>query len=142
VAAGQTGGCWAWGFKLSVAVKRKKKKEKKKRTSCSIGCICLHLAAGWVPVDLAEVVVAAVETVAGMGGSRSDWRASGMGVQAVSCSQIKDEEKKKRKKERKKQKSRLTRCLLTGVIRSPADRDGTRPGPWHVRLALLEAEPP
>jgi hypothetical protein len=50
-----------------------------------------------VPTDLAEVVVVA-ETAAGMGGnlssSRSDWRASGMGVQAISHSQKKEEKKK------------------------------------------------
>ena len=46
----------------------------------------MHLIVGWVPVDLAEVVVVVAEMVAGMGGSRSDWRVSGMGVQAISCS--------------------------------------------------------
>jgi hypothetical protein len=34
--------------------------------SCSIGCIHVHLVVGWVPVDLAEEVVAA-EVVAGAG---------------------------------------------------------------------------
>jgi hypothetical protein len=55
----------------------KKKKERKKQTSCSIGHVHLCLTVGWVPVNLAEVVVVA-ETVAGVGGngsgSRSDWR--------------------------------------------------------------------
>jgi hypothetical protein len=57
--------------------------------SCSIRHIHLHLTAGWVPVDLAKVVVVA-DMVAGMGGdssgSRSDWRALGMGAQAISHS--------------------------------------------------------
>jgi hypothetical protein len=72
--------------------------------SCSIGHIRLHLTAGWVPADLVEVVVvAAAETVAGVGGdgssSRSDWRVSGMGVQAISRSQKKEKKRKKKKNE-------------------------------------------
>jgi hypothetical protein len=64
----------------------------------------LYLAAGWVPVDLAEVVVAAAEVAAGMGSSRSDWRASGMGVQAISCSKKKMKKKKREKKRGKNRK--------------------------------------
>jgi hypothetical protein len=66
------------GGSRSDAVKKKEKKEKK--TSFLIRYVRLHLTAGWVPVDLAEVVAAAVETAVGMGGSRSDWRVLGMGV--------------------------------------------------------------
>jgi len=58
----------------------------------------LRLAAGRVPVALAEVVVAA-EMTAGVGvgssGSGSDCRSSGMGVQAVSYSRKKEEKKRR-----------------------------------------------
>jgi hypothetical protein len=64
--------------------------------SCLIGHVCLYLTAGWVPADLAEVVVVVAEMVADMdgngSGSGSDWRVSGMGVQAISYSQKKKKE--------------------------------------------------
>jgi hypothetical protein len=90
----------------------KKKKKKKEKTSFSIGRVRLHLAAGWVPVDLAEVVVAAAETAAGVGGSGSDWRASGMGVQAVSCSQKKRRRRKREKKREEKTEKRAHQMLI------------------------------
>ena len=89
--------------------------------SCSIGCVYLHLAAGWVPVDLAEVVVvAAAETAAGVGGdgssSRSDWRALGMGVQAISCSQKKEKKRKKKKKRTSGSVGHVRLCLAAGWV--------------------------
>jgi len=59
----------------------------------------LRVAVGRVPVDLAEVVVVAempAGTLAGGSGSGSDWRLSGMGIQAVSESQGRGRKKKKR----------------------------------------------
>jgi hypothetical protein len=112
-AAGQTGGRrlvsggggggavvetkqWWQAWAAAGQTQSKKKKKKKKKTSFLIGHVRLRLVAGWVPVDLAEVVAAAAKTAAGMGSSGSDWRASGMGVQAVSRSQKKKKRKKKR----------------------------------------------
>ena len=116
-AAGQTRGCQSVVVVVVVAemvadmgssrlYTVKKITKEKKQTSCSIRYVCLYLIGSWVPVDLVKVVVVA-EMVAGIGGSRSDWRASGMGFKPSVVV-------KKKKKEKKKPlaQSGMSACIL------------------------------